>query len=361
MSTDYKFQGWLGLDPDSVNGKMVWKEYEPKPFEENDVDIKITHCGVCGSDIHVLRSGWGPSDYPLCVGHEIVGEAVRVGPKVKDIKVGDRVGVGAQAGACMNQNGDCEFCADGIENHCPKGIPTYGSRYPDGSKAYGGYADYWRGSANFVFKIPDEIPSDEAAPMLCGGITAFSPLNQYGAGPGKKVGIIGIGGLGHFGIMGAKALGCETIVAISRTSAKKEDALKMGATDFIATDEDKDWATKHAGTLDLIVSTVSSPKMPLQQYLQLLRFKGALVQVGAPDDIVPGFNMAALLLKRASITGSYIGAPGEIKKMLEIFAKKGVHTWTNNVPMSAANKAIVDMEAGKARYRYVLVNEKHLK
>ncbi|KIW18351.1 hypothetical protein PV08_02639 [Exophiala spinifera] len=357
MSTDYKFQGWLGLDPESVKGKMVWKEYEPKPFEETDVDIKITHCGVCGSDLHTLRSGWYPADYPVCVGHEIVGHAVRVGSKVKDIKVGDRVGVGAQAGACMNQKGDCEACADGLQQHCPHLVGTYNSKWPDGSKSYGGYADYWRGSSDFVIPIPDGIPSDEAAPMLCGGITAFSPLTQHGAGPGKRVGIIGIGGLGHFGILGAKALGCSKIVAISRTSTKKADALKMGADDFIATDEDEDWATKHAGTLDIIVSTVSSPKMPLQQYLQLLRLQGKFVQVGAPEDVVPPINMFALISKRVSIAGSLIGSPQEIKDMLKLFVEKGVHTWNNNVPMKDANKVVVDMDAGKARYRYVLVNE----
>jgi len=135
--------------------------------------------------------------------------------------------------------------------------------------------------------------------MLCGGITAFSPLTQNGAGPGKKVGIIGIGGLGHFGVMGAKALGCSKIVAISRTSTKKEDALKMGATDFIATDEDKDWSNTHAGTLDIIVSTVSSPKMPLGEYLNLLGYKGRFVQVGAPEDAVPGFNCKSFSLVHA--------------------------------------------------------------
>jgi alcohol dehydrogenase (NADP+) len=307
MPMDYKFQGWLGLDRDSAKGNMVWQDYEPKPFEETDVDIKITHCGVCGSDIHTLRSGWAPTNYPVCVGHEIVGEAVRVGSKVKDIKVGDRVGVGPQSGSCLNQKGDCEACADGcapatgdfrcradvsssLEQHCPFGTGTYDSKWPDGSKAYGGYADYWRGRGDFVFKIPDAIPSDSAAPMLCGGITVFSPLTRHKAGPGKKVGIIGIGGLGHFGILGAKALGCDEIVAISRTNTKKEDALKMGATKFIATDEERDWATNHASTLDLIVSTVSSPKMPIQEYLGLLRLRGQFVQVGAPEDNIPGFH-----------------------------------------------------------------------
>ncbi|KAI1616908.1 zinc-binding alcohol dehydrogenase [Exophiala viscosa] len=361
MSTDYKFQGWLGLDPDCVKGKMVWKEYEPKEFDENDVDIKITHCGVCGSDIHTLRSGWAPTNYPACVGHEIVGHAVKVGSKVKGIKVGDRVGVGAQSGACMNQKGDCEACADGLQQHCPHMVQTYNDKWPSGAKSYGGYADYWRGQSDLVIPIPDGLPSDEAAPMLCGAITAFSPLTQNGAGPGKKVGIIGVGGLGHFGIMGAKALGCTEIIAISRSSSKKEDALKMGATGFIATDEEEDWATKHAGSLDLVVSTVSSPKMPLQQYLQLLRLKGKFVQVGAPEDVVPPINMFQLISKRVSIGGSLIGSPQEIKDMLKLFVEKGVHTWNVNVPMSEANKAVVDMDAGKARYRYVLVNEKHLK
>ncbi|KAK5465003.1 hypothetical protein LTS15_001566 [Exophiala xenobiotica] len=357
MSTDYKFQGWLGLDPEAVKGKMVWKEYEPKPWEETDVDIKITHCGVCGSDIHTLRSGWGASDYPVCVGHEIVGHAVRVGSKVKGIKVGDRVGVGAQSGSCLNQKGDCEACADGMEQHCPAMVATFNSKWPNGGKAYGGYAKYWRGDGHFVIPIPKEIPSDKAAPMLCGAITSFSPLVQHGAGPGKRVGIIGIGGLGHFGIMGAKALGCDKIVAISRTSTKKEDALKMGATGFIATDEDEDWATKHANSLDIIVSTVSSPKLPLESYLQLLRLKGQFVQVGLPEDVVPGFHMFPLILKRVSIAGSLIGSPQDIKDMLKLFVEKNVRTWNVNVPMKDANQVVTDMDAGKARYRYVLVNE----
>lgn len=293
------------------------------------------------------------------MGHEIVGHAVRVGAKVNGIKVGDRVGVGAQSGACMNQKGDCDSCAHGLEQHCPHSVTTFDSKWPDGSKSYGGYADYWRGQGDLVIPIPDGMPSEIAAPMLCGGITAFSPLTQHGAGPGRRVGIVGVGGLGHFGIMGAAALGCDAIVAISRSGAKKEDALKMGATDFIATDEDPGWVKKHRNSLDIIVSTVSSPKMPLQKYLSLLKFNGTFVQVGAPEDPIPGFNAFALIGKRVKITGSMIGSPNEIKDMLKFFAEKGVRTWNNNVPMKQANQAIKDMDAGKARYRFVLVNEKH--
>lgn len=161
--------------------------------------------------------------------------------------------------------------------------------------------------------------------------------------------------------MAAAALGCDAVVAISRTSGKKEDAFKMGATDFIATDEDSKWNRKHADSLDIIISTVSGPQMPIRRYLQLLRFNGTFVQVGAPEDPIPGFNAYALISKRVKITGSQIGSPQEIKDMLKFFAEKGVKTWNNNVPMREANQAIVDMEAGKARYRYVLVNEKHNK
>lgn len=227
--------------------------------------------------------------------------------------------------------------------------------------AYGGYADYWRGKYSFVVKIPDAIPSDQAAPMLCGAITAFAPLMHHNVGPNSRVGIVGLGGLGHFGVLGAaKALNAKEVYVISRTSAKKEDAFKMGATGFIATNEDKDWAQHHAGKLDVIVSTVSSSSLPLEGYLSLLRRKGVYVHVGAPEDPMPAFQMFSLIPKHASIEGSQTGSRKEIEDMLDLFAKKGVQTWNVNVPMKDANKCIIDMEAGKARYRYVLCNEANI-
>jgi alcohol dehydrogenase (NADP+) len=219
----------------------------------------------------------GPTLYPCCVGHEIAGTAVKVGKNVKHFKVGDRVGVGAQSSSCL----DCEECADGKEQYCSKGnVGTYNGKYTDGSKSFGGYADYCRAPAHFAVKIPDSISTAEAAPMLCGGVTVWSPLIHNGAGPGKRVGIVGVGGLGHFGLLWAKALGCDEVVAISRTNTKKEDALKMGATKFIATEEEG-WNKKNARSLDLIVSTVSSPNMPLSKYFQLLRTNGQFIQVGS--------------------------------------------------------------------------------
>jgi len=356
--SSYKFQGWMGLDKDADKGKMVWQEFEPKTWTESDVDIKVTHCGICGSDLHTLRSGWGPTLYPCCVGHEVVGTAVKVGSEVKHIKVGDRCGVGAQSSSCLKP--DCEECSSGLENHCSRGsVGTYNGKYPDGSKSYGGYSDYCRAPGHFVVKIPDGLSSAEAAPMLCGGVTTYSPLVKNGAGPGKKVGIVGVGGLGHFGLLWAKALGCDKVVAISRTSSKKEDAAKMGADHFIATDEDKDWAKKNERSLDLIVCTVSSPKMPIVQYLQLLRTNGQFIQVGAPEEAIPGFNMFALIAKGVKIGGSAIGSPKEIREMLDFAVKKNVHPFIQERPLKEANQAVIDMGDGKARYRYVLVNEAH--
>ncbi|TKA54555.1 hypothetical protein B0A49_12408 [Cryomyces minteri] len=357
MSNDYKFEGWLGLDKDAVEGKMQWKEFEPKPFTEDDVDIKITHCGICSSDIHVLRSGWFPTQYPCCVGHEIVGRAVRVGNKAeRGIKVGDRVGVGAQAASCLKP--DCEECTSGLEQYCTNvNCSTYNGNFADGSKSYGGYATYNRTPSHFVFKIPDALDSADAAPMLCGGVTVYSPLKKNGAGPGKRVGIVGVGGLGHFGILFAKALGCDKVVGISRSNQKRDDVLKLGADEYISIDEDKDWATKHARTLDLIVCTVSSPKLPLMDYMQLLRTNGKFVQVGAPEDILPDFNALAFIGKGATFGGSLIGAPHEIEEMLQLAADKKIKPWIEQRPMKEANEAVVDMVDGKARYRYCLVNE----
>lgn len=288
----------------------------------------------------------------------MVGIAVKVGKNVKHLKEGDRCGVGAQSGSCL----ECEECLAGLEQHCSRGnVGTYNGKYPDGSKSYGGYSDYVRATGHFTVKIPDGISSAEAAPMLCGGVTVWSPLKKNGAGPGKRVGIVGIGGLGHFGLLFAKALGCDEVVAISRSRGKEADARKMGATNFIATDEDENWNKKNSRTLDLIISTVSSPNMPISKYFQLLRTNGQFIQVGAPEDPIPAFTAFALIVKACKIGGSSIGSPAEINEMLEFAAKNKIHPWIQETPLKKANETIVAMENGDARYRYVFVNEAHAK
>jgi alcohol dehydrogenase (NADP+) len=219
-------------------------EYDLKPAEDDDVTLAITHCGVCGSDHHTISGGWGELAVKEVVpGHEIIGKVSKVGKNVKDIKVGDRVGVGAQVGSCM----ECTSCKEGHENYClgskdgKKGcVDTYNAKYPDGHEAQGGYSTAIRAHQRFVFPIPESVTSEDAASMLCAGLTVYSPLTRNGCGPGKQVAVIGLGGLGHYAVLFAVALGAEVTV-ISHSPKKKEDALKLGAKHFVSTGEEENW------------------------------------------------------------------------------------------------------------------------
>lgn len=293
------------------------------------------------------------------VGHEIVGTAVRVGKNVKHVKTGDRVGVGAQARTCMQS--DCPECSSNKETYCARElINTYASVYPNGEgKSYGGYADYNRTNGHFVIPIPEGLPSELAAPMMCGGITVYSPLKENGCGPGKTIGVVGVGGLGHFAVLFAKALGADRVVGISRKQDKREDALALGCDEYIATGEEDGWEKKHARSIDLIVCTVSSAKMPLTSYLGLLKVHGTFIQVGAPDSgELPPINAFTLIGSGVKVGGSATGSPStEIPEMLQLAADKKIKPWVQLRPLKEANQVVVDMEEGKARYRYVLVNE----
>ncbi|KAH8732687.1 alcohol dehydrogenase-like protein [Phaeosphaeriaceae sp. PMI808] len=339
MTSPSQFHGWIGHDKSAAQGTMAWSSFSPKPFHPIDIDIKISHCGICGSDIHTLRGGWGNTHYPVCVGHEIIGHVVRVGASVQGFQLGDRVGVGAQVFSCLKA--ECEECSSGREQHCSKTVSTYNTKYPDGTWSMGGYADYIRVPAHFALKIPAALKSEDAAPMMCGGITVYAPLRNNGAGPGKR------------------AMGADKVVAISRRRNKVEDAMAMGADVYIATSEDEKWARKHSRSLDLIISTVSSPDMPLESYLRLLRTGGQFIQVGAPEDKLPPIAAFGLIGKGCKIGGSQIGSPKDIEEMLKFAAEKGVKPWVQTRSMREANQAVVEMEDGKARYRYVLVNPDH--
>ncbi|KAI1840215.1 hypothetical protein JX266_013582 [Neoarthrinium moseri] len=357
VAAEYKFEGWQALDASAAEGNMVWQEFQPKTWEEDDVDIKITHSGICGSDIHTLRSGWGATAYPCTVGHEIVGTAVRVGPKAKNgIKVGDRVGVGAQADSCLGRDGHCDDCAAEEENYCSGWVPTYNAKHFNGDATQGGYATYHRTKSHFVVKIPEGVDSAEAAPMLCGGVTVFHPLKSYNTGPGMRVGIVGVGGLGHYGVIFAKAMGAE-VVGISRKVSKREEVLSLGADDYIATDDDKDWVAKNHRSLDLIVSTVASSKVPINDYFKLLKKQASFVQVGIPEAGAFPIAGPSVVFGRNKFTGSLIGSPNDLRDMLELVAKKSLKGMVQQRSMKDANQAVQDLEAGKARYRYVLVNE----
>ncbi|EGY18799.1 uncharacterized protein VDAG_08959 [Verticillium dahliae VdLs.17] len=266
MATDYEFEGWMGEDESSAEGNMVWQKYEPKTWEETDVDIRITHCGICGSDMHVLRSEW---------------------VSLLDVYANANTGT---------EHRDCR--ADPVFDHMQRQAPY---------------------------------------PVVVGHE------------------IVGVGGLGHFAVLFAKALGADDIVGISRRASKKQEALDLGCTDYIATADDEGWETKNARRLDLIICTVSSAKMPFAGYIGLLRLDGTLVQVGLPEGELP-FRPGVLTGARRRIAGSGIGSPSEIREMLQLAVDKDVKPWVEERPMSDANQALVDFEAGKPRFRYVLTN-----
>ncbi|POW22886.1 hypothetical protein PSHT_00683 [Puccinia striiformis] len=356
-----QFSGYAAHDEKS--GKALDLQpykYTPQKWEESLIDIKITHCSICGSCIHTLQNGWpSPTQYPAICGHEIVGTVVKAG-KDSGHKTGSRVGVGAQAGSC----GSCETCKAGDENFCGKGmIGTYQGKWADGSL---GVADYqifslredMRVQGKFAIEIPKELPSESAAPMMCAGITTYNPVKSGGAGPGKKVAIVGIGGLGHFGIQWAKALGAD-VYAISHSDSKKNDAEKLGVKkeNFIIVKNAEETVKEWENTFDLIVCTSNQNDLPVDKlYFPLLRSQGRLTIVGLPEEKIPAFYGHALVGKGISFGGSLIGPPAMIKEMLDVAVKHNVKAWTSSHPMAEVSQKVKDMEAGKARYRFVMTN-----
>ncbi|ETK71851.1 hypothetical protein L915_20969 [Phytophthora nicotianae] len=332
-------------------------EYQSRPLGAEDVEIKISHCGICGSDLHTMDSGWGPSTYPCVVGHEIVGEVTLAGPDVKGLKVGDRVGVGAQIWACLNKDpsAPCKECASGDDAYCAHKVWTYNDTYKsDGATTYGGYADYVRVPHEYAFKIPDNIPSDVAAPLLCAGATVFTPLKEAGVQPGKRVGIVGIGGLGHLGIQFAKAMGADAVVAFSRSANKEKEVRDLGATDFVNYSDEKQ-AAAAAGSVDVLLVCANADNMPYTLFLSFLAVRGSLIMVGLPNDDVK-FSAFGVVAKGANFGGSNIGSIKDIKDMLEVASKKNVRAVIQKLPMSKVNEGIKMVRNGSVRYRVVLEN-----
>jgi len=330
------------------------QEVPLKKFEDNDIDVAVEACGVCASDVHTITGGWGEDlPLPLCVGHEVIGRAVKVGPKVKDIKVGDRVGVGAQISADLT----CDNCKADQENYCPNQIDTYGAKYPDGTISQGGYSSHVRAHEYFTFKIPDQLDSALAAPMLCAGLTTYSPLKRFGAGPGKKIAILGLGGLGHFGVLWSKALGAETYV-LSHSPNKREDALKLGAKEFIST-KDKDWAKPWKFQFDVILNCAdATDRFNLPDYFSTLKVNGYFHNVGFPDKPLPQLKVTDFAPNGCFIGASHLGNRGEMIEMLELAAKQDIKSWVQTIDISekGCKEAVERVYNGdNVRFRLTLV------
>ena len=315
--------------------------YEPPELDENDVRISVTHCGLCYTDVHAIDDYYEITDYPFVPGHEVVGHVSEMGPAVTGLEVGDRVGVGWQGRSC----GRCEWCARG-EDHLCKEVVDNGSWTP-----YGGFSSSIKVDSGFAYPLPDALPSETAAVLLCAGVTVYSPLRSY-ADPSQKVGVIGVGGLGHLAIQFAHALGCE-VTAISSSPGKEGEARALGADHFIVSgDKDElDRSESH----DLFLYTAHAD-IDWTSLLFNLKNNGRLVMIGF-SQVPVKFEPLELVVHQQSITGSFLGSPAMMREMLAFAEEKGIRPKVEVMPMSQVNEAIRRLKEGKVHYRIVLVND----
>ncbi len=330
-----------GLAAHAAGAQLLAYRYDPGELKAGEIEVRISHCGVCHSDVHLIDNDWGLSKFPFIPGHEIVGTVSAVGSLVTDRKLGERVGIGWQADSC----GICEWCRRGDEHLCAKAQPTCVGRN-------GGYAERIRVNARFAIPVPDALESENVAPLLCGGITVYSPLRNHGVRPSSRVGVIGIGGLGHMGLQFARAFGAE-VTAFSTSRDKEKEARELGAHHFVST-RDTGALKKLAGCFDFLLSTVSADQ-DWPGYVNALRPKGMLCVVGVPPSPMQ-LGAFAFIGGQKSLSGSPTGSPTDIAEMLDVAARHGVKAVTERYPMAKANDAIAKVKKNQVRYRAVLTN-----
>jgi uncharacterized zinc-type alcohol dehydrogenase-like protein len=330
-----------GLAAHAAGAQLLTFRYDPGELGPQEVEIGISHCGICHSDLHLIANDWGISQYPFIPGHEVIGKVIAVGSDVRSLKVGQRVGLGWQSNSC----GQCEWCMQGMENLCAAAEATCVHRH-------GGYANRVRANARFVAPIPDALPSEQAAPLLCGGITVYSPMRTHCINPSSRVGVVGIGGLGHLAIQFARVFGAE-VIAFSSSAAKEEEARELGAHHFVNSRETKAMR-EMSGTLDLILSTVNANE-EWNTYIQALRPTGTLCMVGIPPSPM-AIQALPLISGIRAVTGNPIGSPSRLREMLDVAARHRVQAKTELFAMGQANEAIEKVKKNKVRYRAVLIN-----
>lgn len=339
-----KTKGYAAASAKAPLGPYAFERREPR---EHDVAIDIKFCGICHSDIHQAREEWGEAIFPMVPGHEIAGIVTAVGSQVTKYKVGDKVGVGCFVDSCRT----CDQCQHGFEHFCVKTpVFTYNSREKDGTPTLGGYSDKIVVGENYVLRMPTNLSFAACAPLLCAGITLYSPLRHWEAGPGKRVAIVGLGGLGHMGVKIAHALGAEVTV-LSQSLRKQQDGKRLGADHFYAT-SDPDTFTKLHDSFDLIINTVSSP-MDWNQYIGLLKIDGSFVVVGIPEKPVP-VAAFSLIHGRHSVSGSMIGGIPETQEMLDFCAQHQVACDIELIPIQNVNEAYDRVVKSDVRYRFVI-------
>ncbi|MFN7021652.1 MAG: NAD(P)-dependent alcohol dehydrogenase [Phycisphaerales bacterium] len=326
---------------------MTISRREPR---SSDVEIEILYCGVCHSDLHFARNEWGMTVYPIVPGHEILGRVSRVGQKVTKFKVGDTAAVGCLVDSCR----ECSSCRQGLEQFCVgDGGATFTYGWPDkisGGMTYGGYSEKIVCDEAFTLKVPTTLDQASAAPLLCAGITTYSPLKKWGAGKGKKVGIVGLGGLGHMGVKFARALGAQTVL-FTTSERKVADGKRLGA-DEVVISKDTGAMARHAGSFDLILDTVSADH-DLNAYLALLKLDASLVVVGAPPNPQP-VNVFSLLMPRRNLAGSLIGGIAETQEMLDFCGEHGIACDIELIRIQQINEAYERMLKSDVKYRFVI-------
>lgn len=336
--------GYAAQSAKAPLGPFAFDRRNPR---EHDVAINIKFCGICHSDIHQARDEWGGSIFPMVPGHEISGIVTATGSSVRKYKVGDHVGVGCFVDSCRQ----CTECVKTDDNYCLVGInATYNGREKDGTPTYGGYSDHIVVDENYVLRLPESLPMDATAPLLCAGITLYSPLKHWNAGPGKKVAIVGLGGLGHMGVKFSHALGAHTTV-LSQSLSKADDGKRLGADEFYAT-SDPETFKQLAGTFDLIINTVGVD-LDLNQYMTLLKKDGSLVLVGVPEHQMP-LHAFSVIVGRKSLSGSMIGSIAETQEMLDFCGEHNITSDIEITPMDKVNEAYERMLKSDVRYRFVI-------
>jgi uncharacterized zinc-type alcohol dehydrogenase-like protein len=320
---------------------------ERRDVGAHDVLIDIEWAGICHSDIHTVNGDWGPQPFPVVPGHEIVGTVAQVGSRVTKHQVGDRVGVGCMVNSC----GECASCRQGDEQYCLNGaVMTYAATDRDGTTTQGGYSTHVVVDADFVLQVPESLDPAAATPLLCAGITTYAPLRKWEAGPGKRVAVVGLGGLGHMAVKIAHAMGAEVTV-LSQSLKKQEDGLRLGADEYYATSHPETFEVL-AGKFDLIVNTVSA-KLDMNAYLGLLAVDGTLVNVGAPPEPID-VNVFTLLGNRRSLAGSMIGGIALTQEMLDFCAEHQIGSEVEVIPADKINEAYERVLASDVRYRFVI-------
>ena len=324
--------------------RFSFERRDPGP---KDVVVDIAYCGVCHSDIHQVRDEWGGSIFPMVPGHEIVGTVSAVGREVTRFKQGDLAGVGVMVDSCRA----CAACKRGLEQYCEKGmVGTYGAKDRNGDITYGGYSDVIVTDEHFVYAISPKLEAAAVAPLLCAGITTYSPLKHWGVAPGKKVGVVGLGGLGHMGLKFAHSLGAH-VVQFTTSASKKEDAVRLGA-DEVVMSNDADAMKKHGASFDFILNTVSA-QHDIAPYIAGLKLDGTLVMVGLPEKPIALASMA-MCIPRRSIAGSGIGGVSETQEMLDYCAEHNIVSDVEIIPIQKVNEAFERVLKSDVKYRFVI-------